>query len=66
MEMKKSKAILLLLRLPFLTVTIGAVFLGTAFAVWKNGEFDLVRFLLVLIGSCFFNSGGLEFITNAL
>jgi len=55
MEMKKSKAILLLLRLPFLTVTIGAVFLGTAFALWKNGEFDLVRFLLVFIGSCFFH-----------
>ncbi len=55
MEMKKSKAILLLLRLPFLTVTIGAVFVGTAFARWHQGVFDLPRFLLVLFGSCFFH-----------
>lgn len=55
MEMKKSKAILLLLRLPFLTVTIGAVFVGTAFARWHQNEFDLLRFLLVLFGSCFFH-----------
>jgi 1,4-dihydroxy-2-naphthoate octaprenyltransferase len=55
MKMKKSKAILLLLRLPFLTVTIGAVFVGTAFASWHQGEFDPVRFLLVLFGSCFFH-----------
>jgi 1,4-dihydroxy-2-naphthoate octaprenyltransferase len=53
--MKKSKAILLLLRLPFLTVTIGAVFIGTAFAKWHQNEFDVVRFLLVLFGSCFFH-----------
>lgn len=55
MEMKKSKAILLLLRLPFLTVTIGAVFVGTAFANWYRNEFDLIRFLLALVGSCFFH-----------
>jgi len=55
MEMKKPKAILLLLRLPFLTVTIGAVFVGTAFARWHQNEFDLLRFLLVLFGSCFFH-----------
>jgi 1,4-dihydroxy-2-naphthoate octaprenyltransferase len=55
MEIKKSKAILLLLRLPFLTVTIGAVFVGTAFARWYQNEFDLLRFLLVLFGSCFFH-----------
>lgn len=53
--MKKSKAILLLLRLPFLTVTIGAVFIGTAFARWHQNQFDLLRFLLVLFGSCFFH-----------
>ncbi|UCE43343.1 MAG: prenyltransferase [Candidatus Aminicenantes bacterium] len=53
--MKKSKAILLLLRLPFLTVTIGAVFVGTAFARWHQNEFALSRFLLVLFGSCFFH-----------
>lgn len=54
-EMKKSKAILLLLRLPFLTVTIGAVFLGTSFAWWDAHHFSLWRFLLVFLGSCFFH-----------
>lgn len=53
--MKKSKAILLLLRLPFLTVTLGAVFVGSAFAWWHQNEFSLLRFLLVLFGSCFFH-----------
>jgi 1,4-dihydroxy-2-naphthoate octaprenyltransferase len=51
--MKESKAILLLLRLPFMTVTIGAVLLGTFFAVWHSGRFDLVHFLLALFGACF-------------
>ena len=51
--MKKSKAILLLLRLPFLTVTAGAVFLGTAFAWWKTGQFDPLLFILVFFGACF-------------
>jgi 1,4-dihydroxy-2-naphthoate octaprenyltransferase len=54
-EMKKSKAILLLLRLPFLTVTVGAVFLGTAFAWWDARSFGLGRFLLVFFGACFFH-----------
>ncbi len=53
--MKKSKAILLLLRLPFLTVTLGAVFLGTAFAWWDAHSFSMLRFLLALFGSCFFH-----------
>lgn len=53
--MKKSKAILLLLRLPFLTVTAGAVFLGTAFAWWKTGRFDLLLFILTFFGACFFH-----------
>lgn len=51
--MKKSKAILLLLRLPFLTVTAGAVFLGTAFAWWKTDRFDLLLFILTFFGACF-------------
>jgi len=51
--MRKSKAIFLLLRLPFLVVTIGAVFLGTAFAWWHSGEFNLGLFLLVLAGASF-------------
>jgi len=55
MEMKKSKAILLLMRLPFLTVTIGAVFVGTAFAFWHQNVFNFAHFLLVLFGSCFFH-----------
>ena len=55
MQMKKSKAILLLLRLPFLTVTIGAVVVGTAFALWHQNVFNLPKFLLVLFGSCFFH-----------
>ncbi len=51
--MKKSKAILILLRLPFLVVSAGAVFVGTAFA-WKNtGQFNLVFFLLTFLGACF-------------
>ena len=51
--MKKSKAIFLLLRLPFLTVTAGAVFVGTAFAVWQTSRFNLVFFLLTFLGACF-------------
>lgn len=53
--MKKSKAIILLLRLPFLTVTAGAVFLGTAFAWWHSGKFDLLTFVLAFLGACFFH-----------
>ena len=53
--MKKSKAILLLLRLPFLTVTTGAVFVGTAFAWWETGQFNIMLFLLTFVGACFFH-----------
>ncbi len=51
--MNKSKAILLLLRLPFLTVTLGAVFLGTALAYYYAQQFDFIRFILVLVGASF-------------
>lgn len=51
--MKKSKAILLLLRLPFLVVSTGAVFLGTAFAWWETGRFNLAYFILAFFGACF-------------
>jgi 1,4-dihydroxy-2-naphthoate octaprenyltransferase len=51
--MKKSKAVVLLLRLPFLVVTLGSVFVGTAFAWWYAGQFDLGLFLLTMIGACF-------------
>ena len=47
--MSKTKAILLLLRLPFLVVTLGAVFLGTAFAWWDGHRFNLAFFLLTII-----------------
>ena len=53
--MKKGKAITMLLRLPFLTVTIGAVLLGTAFASWDTSQFNILHFILALIGSCFFH-----------
>lgn len=54
-QMKKSKAILLLLRLPFLTVTVGAVLLGASFATWSSGRFHPWHFLLTLLGACFFH-----------
>ncbi len=53
--LKKSKAILMLLRLPFLTVTVGAVLLGTAFAGWSTGRVHLGHFALTLLGACFFH-----------
>lgn len=42
---------MLLLRLPFLTVTAGAVFVGTSFAVWQAGQFNIIFFLLTLLGA---------------
>jgi len=53
--MKKSKAFFLLLRLPFLTVSVGAVLLGTAFAWWQKRTFDSILFLLALVGACAFH-----------
>ncbi len=53
--MKKSKAIMMLLRLPFMTVTIGAVLLGSAFATWTTGRFHPGHFILTLLGACFFH-----------
>jgi 1,4-dihydroxy-2-naphthoate octaprenyltransferase len=53
--MNKAKAIVILLRLPFLTVTIGAVLLGTAFASWQTSQFNLLHFILAFVGSCFFH-----------
>jgi len=51
--MKKSKAVLLLLRLPFLTVTLGAVFVGTAFAWWETRSFYPWLFFLTVLGTSF-------------
>jgi 1,4-dihydroxy-2-naphthoate octaprenyltransferase len=53
--MSKTKAIVMLLRLPFLTVTLGAIFVGTSFAYWQTGSFHLFHFILVLLGACFFH-----------
>jgi 1,4-dihydroxy-2-naphthoate octaprenyltransferase len=53
--MKKSQAIMTLLRLPFMTVTIGAVLVGTSFATWSTGRFHLGHFILTLLGACFFH-----------
>lgn len=53
--MKKSKAVLLLLRLPFLTVSVGAVLLGTSFAWWQTRKFEPVLFVLALTGACAFH-----------
>ncbi len=51
--MNKAKAIILLFRLPFLLVTVGAVCVGTAFAWYSSGLFDPVLFFLALLGACF-------------
>lgn len=51
--MNKFKAVILLLRLPFLTVTLGAVFLGTSFAWWHRRCFNSGYFVLALAGACF-------------
>ena len=51
--MSKTKAIFLLLRLPFLVVSLVAVFLVTAFAWWNTNRFNLGFFLLALFGACF-------------
>lgn len=53
--MSKTKAIVMLLRLPFLTVTLGAVFVGTSFAYHQTGNFHLFHFILALLGACFFH-----------
>jgi 1,4-dihydroxy-2-naphthoate octaprenyltransferase len=53
--MNKTRTIVMLLRLPFLTVTVGAVFLGTSFAYWQTKHFHLFHFILVLLGACFFH-----------
>jgi 1,4-dihydroxy-2-naphthoate octaprenyltransferase len=44
-----------LLRLPFMTVTIGAVLLGTAYAHFVTGRFHFLNFALTLLGACFFH-----------
>lgn len=45
----------MLLRLPFMTVTLGAVFLGASFANWETGRFHVLHFILTLVGACFFH-----------
>ncbi|NOR15316.1 MAG: prenyltransferase [Candidatus Aminicenantes bacterium] len=53
--MSNAKAIITLLRLPFMTVTIGAILLGSFFAYHETGSFNILHFVLALLGSCFFH-----------
>jgi len=53
--MSQAKAIVQLLRLPFLTVTFGAVLLGSTFAYFESGRFHVLHFALALLGACFFH-----------
>jgi len=53
--MTQGKSIVMLLRLPFLTVTIGGVLLGTAYGYFDKGQFHLLNFVLALLGACFFH-----------
>ena len=45
-----------LMRLPFLTVTIGGVLIGTAYAYWKTGSIDFLRFFLALLAASFIHA----------
>jgi len=51
--MSKLKAILLLMRIPFLTVTIASVFLGASFALFHANTFNIGLFILTLLGTSF-------------
>jgi 1,4-dihydroxy-2-naphthoate octaprenyltransferase len=53
--MSSGKAIMALLRLPFMTVTIGAILLGSFFAYHETGSINILYFVLALLGSCFFH-----------
>lgn len=53
--MSNGKAIVTLLRLPFMTVTIGAILLGTFFAYHETGTLNVLYFVLALFGACFFH-----------
>ncbi|MCP2521108.1 prenyltransferase, partial [SCandidatus Aminicenantes bacterium Aminicenantia_JdfR_composite] len=52
-KMSKGKAIFLLLRVPFLTVTIASIFLGATFALFETKHFNIGLFFLTLIGASF-------------
>jgi 1,4-dihydroxy-2-naphthoate octaprenyltransferase len=45
----------MLLRLPFMTVTIGGILLGTFYAVHETGTLNILYFVLALMGACFFH-----------
>ena len=51
--MSKGKAIFLLLRIPFLTVTIASVFVGATFALFETKNFNIGLFFLTLLGASF-------------
>ncbi len=48
----KAKALVLLTRAPFLTVTIGGVLIGAGYAHFETGVFHAGRFFLALLGAC--------------
>jgi len=54
--MNKAKALFLLTRAPFLTVTLGGVLLGTGYARWETGAWHPGRALLALVGACFIHA----------
>jgi 1,4-dihydroxy-2-naphthoate octaprenyltransferase len=54
--MKKTKAVVLLMRLPFLTVTLGGVALGTGFARWETGAWDPLIAALAFLGAAFIHA----------
>ncbi len=39
-----------LLRLPFISVTVGSITVGSLYLLWKEGDFHLGRFALALVG----------------
>ncbi len=53
--MSQGKAIVALLRLPFLTVTVGGILLGASYAHFESGHFHVGPFVLSLLGACFFH-----------
>jgi len=53
--LSNAKAIVTLLRLPFMTVTVGAILLGSFFAYHETGSFNILHFVLALLGACFFH-----------
>lgn len=54
-RLSQGKAIITLLRLPFMTVTVGGVLLGASYAYFESTRFRVWPFVLSLLGACFFH-----------